>query len=316
MPAPPMPSAGQLLQSERLKQQRTVIDIADATRINARYIEALERDDVSQLPGVFFYKAFIRQYAKALELNEAETERILRASVSVNEPDPVPVFSQHYENAATGEPARWTPPVGVAIGLLVAVIAAGAGLFALWQKSQHQPEVVQTNPTPPPTQTVSPSPQPSQQPAAIATSPAKPEPENPSGGTPATVTPGPVATSPAGTSPAAPPANPVEEQSPETSLDLVATEPTWVQLSSNGKMVYIGILDPSTPRQFRVAENARLLTGNAGGLEIRVNGKAIGSIGPKGQVRTVVFSGGSFQVAPPKPKPQPTTTPPTTGGNI
>ena len=59
--------------------------VAEATRINARYIEALERDDVEQLPGVFFYKAFIRQYAKALELNEAETERILRASVSVNE---------------------------------------------------------------------------------------------------------------------------------------------------------------------------------------------------------------------------------------
>ncbi|MBC7924922.1 MAG: DUF4115 domain-containing protein, partial [Bryobacteraceae bacterium] len=83
-------------------------------------------------------------------------------------------------------------------------------------------------------------------------------------------------------------------------VELVATEPTWVQLSSGGKTVYIGTLDPAERRQFSVDENAKLLTGNAGTLDLKLNGKDVGTIGPRGQIRTVVFANSSFQIASPK----------------
>jgi len=40
--------------------------------------------------------------------------------------------------------------------------------------------------------------------------------------------------------------------------------------------------------------------GNAGGLEIQWNGKSIGPVGPRGQVRTVRFTRQDFQVLSPQ----------------
>jgi hypothetical protein len=45
-----------------------------------------------------------------------------------------------------------------------------------------------------------------------------------------------------------------------------------------------------------------LRVGNAGGLSISLNGKQIGPVGAKGQVREIQFTSGGFQiVAAPKP---------------
>jgi hypothetical protein len=43
--------------------------------------------------------------------------------------------------------------------------------------------------------------------------------------------------------------------------------------------------------------------GNAGGLEVRWNGKPIGPIGPRGQVRVVLFTPENFQILEPGPPP-------------
>jgi len=44
-----------------------------------------------------------------------------------------------------------------------------------------------------------------------------------------------------------------------------------------------------------------LRLGNAGGVSITLNGKPIGEVGPKGQVRTVQLTSGGFQIVAPKP---------------
>ena len=208
-----MPSAGQLLQSERVKQQRTVIDIAEATRINARYIEALERDDVEQLPGVFFYKAFIRQYAKALELNEAETERVLRASVSVNEPDPVPLFQPALRECGNRRAgaldttdrcccrfARRCDCSRCRIVFGLAEVSA-RGRSATGRSCPNEPDnSTQSRPC----SLLLSRPQ---EPAASSPAPENSQPANASAGTPATVTPDAGTPPPSGTSPVSTPAN-------------------------------------------------------------------------------------------------------------
>ena len=73
-------------------------------------------------------------------------------------------------------------------------------------------------------------------------------------------------------------------------VDLSATEATWVSLSSAGRTVFAGILDASQTKNFDLSESAKLLTGNAAGLDVRMNGRPIGPIGQRGQVRVVVFS--------------------------
>jgi len=82
-------------------------------------------------------------------------------------------------------------------------------------------------------------------------------------------------------------------------VKLAATEKTWVSVSTNGKTLFAGVLEPAETRQFHGVENGKLVTGNAAGIDVEWNGKAIGPIGPRGQVRTVLLSGESFQILTP-----------------
>jgi cytoskeleton protein RodZ len=280
-----MPSAGELLRSERLKKNRSLTDIAEQTCISRRYLEAIETDSTNDLPGEFFYKAFIRQYAKALDLDGDTTDRILSSAVPLNEPDPVPVLSQVYERAQSGDSNRWRPPTGVAVALLLIVLAGGSLLYAWWQRVQAPPETTE------PQQVSQQPPQQQQQPTASQSEPLAP----PSESAPPTTTPQPEsATAPTPTAAAVPPGQPF--------LEVTANEPAWVHVSSEGKTVFIGTIEPNQPRQFPTGANATLRTGNAGAVDVRWNGKPVGPLGPKGQIRVVRFTPEGAQVVQPQPK--------------
>jgi hypothetical protein len=84
-------------------------------------------------------------------------------------------------------------------------------------------------------------------------------------------------------------------------LNVSATEATWLSITSDGKVIYSGILQPSQTKTLTGLEVARIRTGNAGALEVKWNGKPIGPIGGRGQVRTVVLTPQNFEILPPKP---------------
>ena len=60
-------------------------------------------------------------------------------------------------------------------------------------------------------------------------------------------------------------------------------------------------MDPNTTRTVEADREIMLRLGNAGGVSISLNGKPIGPAGPKGQVRTLQFTSGGFQIVPAKP---------------
>ena len=59
---------GETLRREREKQGLTIKDIENETSIRSLYIEAIEKEDYASLPGAVYTKGFIRNYAKALNL--------------------------------------------------------------------------------------------------------------------------------------------------------------------------------------------------------------------------------------------------------
>jgi len=59
-----MSSFGETLKRERELRQISLREIAEATKINLRYLDALERDDFRHLPGGVFNKGFVRAYAQ------------------------------------------------------------------------------------------------------------------------------------------------------------------------------------------------------------------------------------------------------------
>jgi cytoskeletal protein RodZ len=64
-----MSSFGETLKRERELRQISLREIAEATKINLRYLDALERDDFRHLPGGVFNKGFVRAYAQFIGID-------------------------------------------------------------------------------------------------------------------------------------------------------------------------------------------------------------------------------------------------------
>ncbi len=94
------------------------------------------------------------------------------------------------------------------------------------------------------------------------------------------------------------PALPVESAPIRVSLS--ADEATWISVSSDGKNIFANALQPHETKVVEASEKVRLLIGNAGGVEISLNGKSIGPVGPRGQIRVVELTPEGFQIVPRK----------------
>jgi cytoskeletal protein RodZ len=60
---------GEQLKAARLKKNLSLDDVQASTKIQERYLEAIENNNLGILPGDFYVRAFIRQYALAVDLN-------------------------------------------------------------------------------------------------------------------------------------------------------------------------------------------------------------------------------------------------------
>jgi cytoskeletal protein RodZ len=64
---------GGRLREARERRGLSLRVIADATRISVRALDALERNDIRQLPGGIFSRAFVRAYALEVGLDPEQT---------------------------------------------------------------------------------------------------------------------------------------------------------------------------------------------------------------------------------------------------
>jgi cytoskeleton protein RodZ len=65
-----MASLGQELKRERELRGISLREIADSTRINLRFLQAIEEDRLDALPGAFFVRAILRSYARSIGIDE------------------------------------------------------------------------------------------------------------------------------------------------------------------------------------------------------------------------------------------------------
>src|SRR5688572_533071 len=68
-PSSPPPPLGQLLASERERQNLSRADVAQRLHMSAWQVEALEGGDYARLPKGPFLRGFVRNYTKLLGLN-------------------------------------------------------------------------------------------------------------------------------------------------------------------------------------------------------------------------------------------------------
>ena len=110
---------------KRLREERGVSlrQIADATKISIGSLEALERNDISRLPGGIFSRAFVRSYAIEVGLDPEQT---IRDFLLQFPHDSVTAGSPHAPQE--GRPARKRRPGAATIVILLVAIGVLAGV--------------------------------------------------------------------------------------------------------------------------------------------------------------------------------------------
>jgi hypothetical protein len=79
---------------------------------------------------------------------------------------------------------------------------------------------------------------------------------------------------------------------------LVASEPVWVSIKSDGVPAYTGTLEGQQSREFDASGKMTVLVGNAGGLAISVNGAQVALKGAHGEVKLLELTPKGAQVVP------------------
>jgi cytoskeleton protein RodZ len=312
-----MTSVGETLRRERVRRNFDLERVSKELKIPPRLLEAIEAEQFEKLPGGVFAKSFVRQYARMLGLDEdelaAEVERQLREDdeppFGANNPKegsdiPLPRVEAWQSvggrtSWSSGKLATFIPSAV----LVVVVMLLCSAVYALWQRTHRAvpaaiaraPVSVPTANTPsgraPVTPPVS-APRkaaPAAQPSTTQTAAKPPETKVP--GTPVPAPPTPV---PAAAAAATAPVGPIH-------IELTADEPAWVSVQVNGKYVFAGTLEAKQSHTVDAAGTVLVRLGNAGGIAVTLNGKPLGPLGIKGQVRDIQLTSGGFQfVAAPK----------------
>ena len=270
-------SVGKILREAREHQGRAIAEVAEELCLTPRYVLAIEQDDVQCLPGLFFYRSFVRQYAKSLAVDLSALEPGLQAAGAVEPSSSVAAVSK--AEALVVDPAVESTnrryfsdrKMAAPMALLVAVVLGCTGVYALWNRTISDRAIaavksVAQSVTPAKTQTV------------IAAAPANVQ-----------VT---AATTVAG-----------DSNIKTVSLNLEATDETWVSITSGGKEIFSGTLQRSQSKTVEGVDIATMRIGNAGGVDVRLNGKQIPPLGKRGDVLTVRFTPQDFKIVPQENEP-------------
>jgi cytoskeletal protein RodZ len=288
-----MATLGQKLKDERLRQGKQLRTIADDLRIGTRYLEAIETEDWKQLPGGFFNRSFIRQYAQALGFDPSKIEEEFASLVKPEPAVDLELISAAHDPRArreeekkliSVEPLRvgrsgfFDSRTGLAVAALVLLVAGGGALSLFvdrWNASKELRNQNIANVSAP----VVPAPA-----AAMTANQIQPTTETASAAaeTPKVV---PVLT---------------KDPNGNLMLNIEATEKTWIEVTADGKRIFMGVLEPGDKKLISTLQNAKMVIGNAGGIAVSKGGRDIGPIGPRGQVRTVNITPESVEITDPK----------------
>jgi cytoskeletal protein RodZ len=256
---------GQALRDAREDLGVSLAEAERETRINRRYLEALENEDATAMPPAVYARGFIRTYCQYLGLNADSMldvygpQRVIDERVQIR---PIPAEI----NAPRSLPVR---PAVVLAGL----IAASLLVVYLWgQYTSFVQNVDRTDsapisraPTAPILAARTPSPSPS--PGIFV-------PNLPlgSGPSPSPVT----ASGPAG-------------RDHGLVVDARVVEKTWMEVWVDGQSVMADTVQPGYARSFTAETQVRMRVGNASGVQVVVNGQTQGPLGVRGQAVDAIW---------------------------
>jgi len=313
---------GEMFRIERERHGLTQMDVAQQTKISISNIKAIEQGRREALPHPVYAKGFVKNYARLLGLNEDELADVMNKEYHVDEDDlgdspgmDKPVTMHHRT------PAHKKSRLPVLLLLLI-LLAALAGLmwYAVSERQAPEPQATVEEQVEAPA-----APAPAPEPEAIAPEPDA-APEAPDGEPlaeeqPLTMAPQQDAAVQGASEPeeqaletsgprqtqAAQTEQPEQAGQQEQSEEAVAAGPA-VEQSAEGYEVVVrafelcwiyGVIDqdeatdvtlrPGDSKTFNFEESLSLKLGNAGGVDVFLNGEKHEFDAVSGQVKTLVF---------------------------
>ena len=244
-------SIGKTLAQARESAGLTVEEIAHATRIRRTLVLGIENDDFSACGGDFYARGHIRTIATKLGVDPAP----LLAEFDAGRPEPAPRATDVFESETAARPERRGPNWSAAMAAaLVLVVVYGVVQAFSGGGGGGGSDVAGASPRSP-------------SPSASASGTPTPTPSGAGSGA--------VAQAPRN----------------KVTVAVAASERSWVQVTTaTGQELFQGLMDTGMTKSFSDKRLLRLVIGNAGGVQLTVNGTDVGAPGRRGQVARVQFT--------------------------
>ncbi len=274
-----MESLGARLKREREQRKMTLDEISTSTKIGTRFLIAIEDEQFDQLPGGIFNKGFIKAYARAVGVDEAEAVAYYELATGASQPEIQPdntlavlaatptatsIFpDEDSESGISRLPWEW-----FAVGLLV--IAFGLAIWGFHTRENPVHPVV----------TPTPSSELNSAPALQTAEPAMPARQSQTD----------TSSSAPGSQTTAAVTAPEPPAAAKTFLvQIQAQQDSWITITADGHQIMQDTLHASSEKSVEAHDQVVITTGNAGALDISFNGRRLQQQGAPNQVKTLTF---------------------------
>ncbi|WP_117148773.1 helix-turn-helix domain-containing protein [Paraliobacillus zengyii] len=121
---------GLKLKEAREAKGLSLDDLQKKTKIQPRYLKAIEKGDFSVMPGNFYIRAFIKEYAVAVDLNPDEVLTEFKHELPSAEEDTVEYT--RIQRSRKNTPSTKTPAVFSLLPTVIAVLLIIGVAFVIW----------------------------------------------------------------------------------------------------------------------------------------------------------------------------------------
>ena len=261
---------GGKLRDARERRGVSLRQIANATKISMGALEALERNDISKLPGGIFSRAFVRSYAIEVGLDPDATiqefiSQFPNDSVIAGHP------GKDQEDYVAVESDRRTAGTFVWLVVLSLPIAAGLAYFATAGR-RAPPQAIATMPAG--ASEPAPAAAPSEPPATPPPAPAPALPE------PSAVPAAPPAAAPAGN---------------QLVVKLAVRRPCYISATVDGEKRIDRLLQPGEEQTIEVRREMLVTAGDASAITLTLNGAEARPLGRANEVVTVRLNPANYR---------------------
>jgi cytoskeletal protein RodZ len=267
-----MEELGPVLKQAREAKGISLREVAERTKISVTALEALERSDISRLPGGIFGRSFVRSYASEIGLDPETVVRLYLDHLGKLEQEAALRGAARPE--ITKDDLAFLERQRRAVRLLrlvvAAVIIAGIAGGVAWRYRAKRVAAARV---------AAASTQPEPAPVPVDSAPPDSSTSNSAGPAGAAA---PDTTTPANTSAAAAPA--------ALAVDVRVTSDSWVFISADGTRVVSSMFHAGESKHAEAAKSIVLDIGDAGAVQWTLNGTPAKSLGRAGSHATVTIT--------------------------